>query len=160
MTSVVYPGSFDPITWGHIDVIKRLSPHYEEIVVLVTNNSKKNYFFSSETRVQLIESSLKGMTNVKVDQFDGLTMDYAQQIGASLIIRGLRNTIDFEYERAMAHTNKKLCPHIETMVVFSNPRFDYLSSQMVKEVAHFNRPLDDLVPSEVKQALAKRKNDL
>ena len=155
MAIAVYPGSFDPITLGHIDIIQRLSPHFDEIFVLVANNPKKSYLFSSDVRTRLIQSSLKDADNIKVEGFHGLTVHYAQEVGAQFIIRGIRAFSDFEYEMAMANMNKGLCPDIETMVVFSNPRLDHLSSRMVKEVAHFKGPLKGLVSPEVEKALTR-----
>ena len=152
MAIAVYPGSFDPITLGHIDIVQRLSSHYDKMVVLVADSPKKSYLFSSIERARLIKDSLK-VENVRVDIFVGLTVDYAQKIGARFIIRGLRAVADFEYEMAMANINKSLYPDIETMIVFANPKFGHLSSRMVKEVAYFNGPLDGLVPNHVAKAL-------
>ena len=156
MAIAVYPGSFDPITLGHIDIIERLSPHYDEIVMLVADNPKKDSFFSATMRSELITKSLKDVKNVKVDIFNGLTVNYAKNIGAKFIIRGIRAVADFEYEMAMANMNKNLCADIETMIVFASPGLDHLSSKLVKEVAYFEGPLDGLVPDSVAQALKEK----
>jgi pantetheine-phosphate adenylyltransferase len=152
----VYPGSFDPITLGHVDLIQRLAGVYDEFVVLVASSSLKTHLFSSEERAELIRASLPDMRNVRVDVFDGLTVDYAQKVGAKIIIRGLRAVADFEYEFAMANMNRKLAPDIETMIVFTRPEYSFVSSRTVKEVALYGGDLRDLAPPPAVQALARK----
>ena len=150
---VLYPGSFDPITFGHIDIIERLSRLYPEIVVLIANAPHKNYLFSAEERAGLIQECLKKLKNVKVAIHDGLTVDYAKKHKASIIIRGLRAVSDFEYEMAMANSNRHLSQDVETLIVFARPDLSYVSSRMVKEVATHGGNVKDLVPQPVVKAL-------
>ncbi len=152
----VYPGSFDPITLGHIDIIQRLADFYQELVVLVANSAVKTQLFTAEERAVLIKESLSGKSNVRVEVFDGLTVDYARKVGAAVIIRGLRAVADFEYEFAMANMNRKLAPEIETMIVFTRPEYSFVSSRMVKEVAFFGGQVASLVPAPVVKALNQK----
>lgn len=152
----LYPGSFDPITLGHVDIIQRLADFYKELVVVVANSPGKAQMFSAEERARLIEDSLSDVKNVRVVVFNGLTVDYARKIGASIIIRGLRAVADFEYEFAMANMNRKLAPEIETMIVFTRPEYSFVSSRMVKEVAMVGGPINGLVPPPVEKALIKQ----
>jgi pantetheine-phosphate adenylyltransferase len=156
MPKAIYPGSFDPITLGHIDIIKRIQPLFSEITVVVANSQRKQYLFSLEERVELLQANLKSLKNVKIDKCDGLITDYAHDNGANVIVRGIRAVADFEYETAMANMNRKLKPSIETMVVFTRPEFSYIASTMVKEVAAFGGDLEGLVPANVIKALKSR----
>ncbi len=149
----LYPGSFDPITFGHIDIIERLSRLYPEIVVLIANAPHKNYLFSAKERANLVRECLKKSKNVKVEIHDGLTVDYAKKQKSSVIIRGLRAVSDFEYEMAMANSNRHLNDNVETMIVFARPELSYISSRMVKEVAMFGGNIQDLVPQPVVKAM-------
>jgi pantetheine-phosphate adenylyltransferase len=152
----LYPGSFDPITLGHTDLIHRMSGHYDELIVLVADNTSKNSLFSSQERKTLIEQSLEGVRNVRVEFFNGLTVNYAKSVGASTIIRGLRAISDFEYEYAMANMNRRLNPEIETLIVFTSPQYSYISSRMVKEVAQYGGSLNELVTPVVADALKNK----
>lgn len=155
MAKAIYPGSFDPITLGHLDIIQRIQPLFDELVVVVANSTRKQYLFSLEERVQLISANLpKG---VSIAKCDGLIVDYAKSIGAQVIVRGLRAISDFEYEFAMFNMNKKLDPAVETMIVFTRPEYSFVASHMVKEVAHHNGNLSNLVPANVIQALKAKK---
>lgn len=156
MAKAVYPGSFDPITFGHLDIIQRLAPLYDEIIVLVAESNQKKYMFSAEERAELIRTCLGDNQNLKVEVFSGLTVDYANRSGAQVILRGLRAVSDYEYELAMANMNRKLAPEIETMIVFTRPEYNYVSSRMVKEVAVNGGSLKDLVPLQVAEALKNR----
>ncbi|MCB0384964.1 MAG: pantetheine-phosphate adenylyltransferase [Bdellovibrionales bacterium] len=156
MVRAVYPGSFDPITYGHLDIIKRIQPLFAEVVVLVAQSEQKSYMFDAEERAELIRQCLGSTTGVKVEVFSGLTVDYAKRAGAQVIVRGLRAVSDYEYELAMANMNRKLSPEIETMIVFTRPEYNYVSSRMVKEVAVNGGSLQDLVPEQVAEALKKR----
>ncbi|MDG0816940.1 pantetheine-phosphate adenylyltransferase [Bdellovibrio svalbardensis] len=152
----VYPGSFDPITMGHVDIINRMSPLYDQVIVLVAESSQKSALFTLEERKVLIEKSLSHLKNVKVDFFKGLTTDYMKKHNAQVIVRGLRAVVDFEYEMTMANMNKKIAPEIETLLVFASPEYYYISSRGVKELAFNGGALTDLVPDVVIDAMAKK----
>lgn len=152
----VYPGSFDPITVGHIDIMRRISPLYDQVIVLVAQSSSKSSMFSAEERKHLIEKSLPDLTNVTVDIFEGLTVDYMRKAQATVVVRGLRAVVDFEYEMTMASMNKKLAPDVETMLVFARPEYYYISSRGIKEIAANRGSLEGLVPAHVESALKKK----
>lgn len=162
---VVYPGSFDPITMGHVDIIKRLAKSFDRVVVLVSSNAQKKFLFTAIERKEMVLDALKGTKNLKVDIFDGLTTDFMKQKKIDKIVRGLRAVVDFEYEMTMANINRKLAPNIETLLVFASPEYYYVSSRGVKEVALNGGALKGLVPENVKKPLTaklkslKRKND-
>ncbi|MGZ3769178.1 MAG: pantetheine-phosphate adenylyltransferase [Bdellovibrio sp.] len=152
----VYPGSFDPITMGHVDIIKRIAAVYDQVIVLVAQSSQKQSLFSAEERKELIEKTLPDIKNLKVDIFEGLTVEYMKKAKAQIIVRGLRAVVDFEYEMTMANMNKKLAPEIETLLVFASPEYYYISSRGVKEVAMNGGALKGLVPDVVIEALEKK----
>ena len=152
----VYPGSFDPITMGHVDIINRLSPLYAEVIVLIAQSSQKQSLFTAEERKVLIQKSLSHLKNIRVDIHEGLTTDYMKKHNAHVIVRGLRAVVDFEYEMTMANMNKKLAPDIETMLVCASPEFYYISSRGVKEVAINGGALTGLVPDLVAEAMHKK----
>lgn len=156
MTKAIYPGSFDPITLGHLDIIRRIAPLFSELTVLVANSRRKQYLFSLEERVALIRENLAGLNNVKIDKCDGLVTDYAAASGANVMVRGLRAVADFEYEFAMANMNRHLKESIETMIVFTKPEYSFVASTMVKEVAFYGGDLTSLVPENVGRALRKK----
>jgi len=156
MTKAIYPGSFDPITLGHLDIIRRIEPLFSELVVVAANSRNKQYLFSLEERVELIRQNLSGPTRIQIDKCDGLIVDYARKVGARVIVRGLRAVADFEYETAMANINKSLCDDIETMIVFTRPEYGFVASTMVKEVAYHGGNLKHLVPENVERALKRR----
>jgi pantetheine-phosphate adenylyltransferase len=156
MSKAIYPGSFDPITAGHLDIIRRIQPLFSELTVVVANSQRKQYLFTLEERVEFIRANLQGLKGVKIDKCDGLITDYAAANGASVIVRGLRAVSDFEYEFAMAGMNRKLKPAIETMIVFTKPEFGFVASTMVKEVAAHGGDLSGLVPDNVIDALKNR----
>ena len=156
MSKAVYPGSFDPITLGHIDIIQRISRQFDEVVVLVSESSEKKYLFSAAERKAFIEKALPQIKNMKVEVHQGLTVDYCKKNNAQVIVRGLRAVVDFEYEMTMASMNKKLDAKIETMLVFASPESYFISSRGVKEVASFGGDLSGLVPSEVALVLMRK----
>ncbi|MBE7028234.1 MAG: pantetheine-phosphate adenylyltransferase [Ruminococcaceae bacterium] len=149
MSVAIYPGSFDPITNGHLDIIIRLSKIYDEVIVAVLNNSAKSPLFTTDERVELIEKCIKGLDNVHTETFDGLLVDFARLKNVTTIVKGLRAISDFEYEFQMALLNKKLSPDIETLFMISSENHMYISSSIVKEIAKFGGALTGLVPDEI-----------
>jgi pantetheine-phosphate adenylyltransferase len=149
----VVPGSFDPITMGHLDIIKRASTIFDEVKVVVMNNSSKNPLFKVEERVALIAEVTSSIPNVEVDSFSGLLIDYAVDVKANAIIRGLRAVSDFEYEMQITSMNRFLNENIETLFMVSNNHYSFLSSSIVKEVAKYKGNISGLVPEAVEHAL-------
>ncbi len=156
MSIAIYPGSFDPITNGHLDIIERTSAMFDEVIIAVLNNSAKSPLFSSEERVQLIQKSISGLSNCRVAHFDGLLVDFAIEQKASAIIKGLRTISDFEYEYQMALLNKKLNSNIETLFMATNANYSYISSSIVKEIASLGGDFSDLVPHEIHEDVKRK----
>ncbi|WP_062048529.1 pantetheine-phosphate adenylyltransferase [Bacillus sp. JCM 19034] len=154
----VCSGSFDPITYGHLDIITRGSHVFDEVIVAILHNRNKEPLFSTDERVELIEEATSHIPNVIVETFDGLLIEYMKKRKAKTIIRGLRAVSDFEYEMQVASINKKLGPEIETFFMMTNHQFSYLSSSIVKEVAKYNGDISGLVPECVERALRKKFN--
>ena len=152
----VVPGSFDPITMGHLDIIKRASKIFDEVKVVVMNNSSKNPLFSVEERVKLIAEVTSSIPNVEVDTFGGLLIDYSKEVGANSIVRGLRAVSDFEYEMQITSMNRFLNEDIETLFMISNNQYSFLSSSIVKEVAKYGGNISGLVPQAVEDALKQK----
>ena len=152
----VYPGSFDPITNGHIDIIRRSSRTFDKVYVAVLVNSSKTPLFSIEQRMEWIKKVTADLGNVEVDTFSGLLVDYMREEGAGIIIKGLRAVSDFEYEFQMALMNHKLYKDIETLFMMTSAKYQYLSSSIVKEVARHGGCLDGLVPDEMKEEITLR----
>lgn len=147
MRIAIYPGSFDPITNGHLDIIQRASRLYDKVVVGVLRNGGKNPVFEPEERVSMIREVTADMKNIEVASFKGLLVDFAKEKNASVIIKGLRTVADFEYEFQMALLNKALNPEYETMFMMTDSKYSYISSSMVKELAGFKGDLTGLVPA-------------
>lgn len=145
----IYPGSFDPITLGHVDVIERGCKLFEKVIVAVLKNPNKSPVFTVAERIELIRKSTLHVPNVEVDSFDGLTVNYAKLKQAAVVLRGLRVMSDFELELQMAHTNKTLSDQIETVFLATSKEYSFLSSSLVKEIARFGGPVDHLVPPHV-----------
>ncbi|MES2802868.1 MAG: pantetheine-phosphate adenylyltransferase [Bdellovibrionota bacterium] len=154
----VYPGSFDPITSGHVDIIHRLSEIFDEVIVLVAQSGDKSYMFTAEERAEFVKKQFSHKKNIQVDIFQGLTVDYMKKKGAKVIVRGLRAVADFEYEGTLANINKKLAPEIETFMIFSKPEYYFISSRGVKELAKNGGALTGLVPDIVIPELVKKLN--
>ena len=151
MTRAIYPGSFDPATYGHLDIIKRAAELFDEVIVAVLNNSAKSPLFSVAERVNILEYITKDIPNVKVQSFDGLSVNFARSCEAKVIIRGLRAITDFEYELQMAQTNRVLAMDIDTMFLTTSLQYAYLSSTTVKEAASFGADISKFVPEYVVQ---------
>ena len=156
MATAVYPGSFDPVTKGHLDIIKRAAKINDHLIVAVLNNSAKNPLFTVEERVELLKECCKGIQNVSVESFDGLTVEFAKKRHASVMGRGLRAVTDFENEIQLAHTNHALYPGIETVFLSTSLKWSYLSSTIVREAAHYNHDLSKFVTPNVEAALKKK----
>lgn len=152
----VCPGSFDPVTFGHLDIITRAAKVFDELYVVVLNNSSKQPLFSVDERIELIKKVTKNIPNAKVDSFQGLLVDYAESVNANAIIRGLRAVSDFEYEMQITSMNRVLNDKIETFFIMTNNQYSFLSSSIVKEVAKYDGKISELVPPEVEEALISK----
>lgn len=155
--TAVYPGSFDPVTFGHLDIIERAAKIFDHIIVSVFVHSSKKSMFSVEERVAMLRAALKGKKNVTVDCFEGLLVDYVKRKKTDVVIRGLRAISDLEYEFQIAATNRTLYPGIETVFFMPRQRYTYLSSSIVRDIAHFKGDVSKLVPPHVAKAIAARK---
>ena len=153
MKTAIYPGSFDPVTLGHIDVIKRASKLFDHLIIGVLNNRAKTPLFSVEERVKMLEEVTKDIPNVEVKSFAGLTVDFAKECGANAVVRGLRAITDFEYELQMAQTNRVLEPEVDTTFLITSLEYAYLSSTVVKEVAAFGGDIHKFVPDFVEKEI-------
>ncbi len=156
MKIAVYPGSFDPITFGHIDVVERAIGIFDRVIITVAINSSKQPIFSTEERVALIKDATAGYANVEVDTFEGLIVDYARSKQAVALLRGMRALSDFEYEFQMALMNRKLASEIATVFLMPNEKFTYLNSSIVRELARHRTSVADFVPDNVRLALENR----
>jgi pantetheine-phosphate adenylyltransferase len=154
--TAIYPGTFDPVTLGHIDVIRRAAKVFDHLVVAVAEVSRKKTWFAVEERLRLVQSATRGMRNVSVESFSGLLMNYVRTRGSHTVVRGLRAFTDFEYEFQMALTNRKLSPDIETVFLMTSESHSYISSTMVREVAELGGDTSTLVPPAVQRALLKK----
>lgn len=155
----IYPGSFDPITFGHLDIIKRSAKLFDKLIIAVLSNPQKKPLFTVDERIKMIRQSLNDVgdiNNIEIDSFSGLLIDFARLKHARVIVKGLRAVSDFEYELQMALMNKKLDKHIETVFIMTNSKFSYLSSSIVKEVASFGGCVAGLVPTEVEKQIKLR----
>jgi len=152
-TTAIYPGTFDPITNGHLDLIKRALRTFDEVIVAVAPSLKKQPLFTLEERLRFIHSAVKGLKRAKVDSFNSLLVDYVRKKKGNAILRGLRALSDFEYEFQLAHMNRRLNKNIETVIMMPSEEYTYLTSSLVKEVASFGGSVTGLVPDEVEKAL-------
>lgn len=153
MTKAIFPGSFDPITNGHLNIIKRASKLFDEIDVLIAFNDEKKYLFSADERLHLIEELIKPFNNVSVHTWDGLVVEYAKKTGAKVLIRGIRNIADFSYEFDLSLMNHKLDASIETLYIPTNQKYILLKSSWIKELARLGGDVSDMVPGNVLVAL-------
>ena len=156
MRRAIYPGSFDPATYGHIDMIERSAKIVDELVVAVLRNSAKNPLFSVEERVSMLEEITEHLPNVYIRSFDGLLIDYAREVGASIIVRGLRAVTDFEYELQIAQTNRIVNSQIDTVFLTTSLEYAYLSSSSVKEIASFGGDISECVPDFVAELMKEK----
>ncbi|MDD5617682.1 MAG: pantetheine-phosphate adenylyltransferase [Candidatus Omnitrophica bacterium] len=152
----IYPGSFDPITYGHIDIIKRALTIFEEVIIAVANNSSKDPLFSAEERVKMIKQATKNFDRVSVESFNGLVVDYAHKKKINVIVRGLRMISDFEYEFQMALTNRKLAPDVETIYLMPSESYSYISSKLLKEASRLGANISNFVPKFIEEKLKKK----
>lgn len=155
MKVAIYPGSFDPVTNGHIDVIERAAKLFDKVLVAVIRNPEKKPRFSLDERVEMLKESLKKDKNAEVESFDGLLVEYARKKKANIIVRGLRAVSDFDYEFQMALTNRKMAPEIETLFFMTDYKYSYLSSNFVKQIAKLGGDIGELVPGPVAERLKK-----
>lgn len=159
MKTAVYPGSFDPITLGHLNIIKRAARIFDKVYVCVMKNSEKNPLFTREERVELIRRTCKHLSNIEVEMSDGLLVKYAKNKGATVIVKGLRAVSDFDWEFQMALANRKIDPAIDTLFLASSEKYTYLSSTVVKEMAKYEADLREFVPREIiEDIVTKMKN--
>ena len=156
MLRAIYPGSFDPVTYGHLDIIRRSRSLADELIVGVLNNKAKTPLFSVEERVKMLEEMTKNMPGVKVVPFEGLLIDFAKEMSAGIVVRGLRAVTDFEYELQMAQTNNKLSPELETVFLTTSLEYSYLSSTIVKEVAAFGGDISQFVPETIERRIQEK----
>ena len=154
----IYPGSFDPITNGHIDIIRRAAKLVDELVIGVLDNSEKKALFTAEERVALIKGAVEGIDNVRVEAFHGLTVDFARMNDAKFLVRGLRAVTDFEYELQIAQTNHKVSPELDTIFFTTSVEYSYLSSSIVKEIAKYKGDVSLFVTENVEKALSEKFN--
>jgi pantetheine-phosphate adenylyltransferase len=152
----ICPGSFDPITLGHLDIIKRASSIFDELIVGVYDRPGKRLLFSTEERVQMIQQSIAHLKNAKAQSYSGLTVDFAKKVGAQVLVRGLRMSSDFEREFEMAMMNKKLAPELELVCFMASLQYQFLSSSLLKEVAQLGGCLEEMVPDHVAKALQRK----
>ncbi len=155
-TVAVYPGSFDPPTFGHLDIIERSSRVFSRVIVSVAKNLRKDTMFPPGERVEMLRKLTRPFPNVEVDSFRGLLVEYVRVVEAHVVVRGLRAISDFEYEFQMAHMNKKLSPEVDTIFMMTGERYSYISSQIAKEIARFGGKIDDLVPPLVRERMFRK----
>ncbi len=158
MKIAIYPGSFDPITYGHLDILKNAAGIFDMVIIAVAQNSAKNGFLTVEERVNLIKKSVVGIENVEVDSFEGLTIEYAKKRGANVLIRGLRAVSDFEFEMQLSQTNSALCDEIKTVFLTTKPKYNFISSSTIKEIYHNDGDISKFVPQPVYEYLAIKRN--
>ena len=157
MKIAVYPGSFDPVTKGHIDILKNGAEIFDKVIIAVAKNSEKNAFLTVDERIKLLKESVKDIENVEVDSFDGLTIEYAKKCGAKVILRGLRAVSDFEYEMQLSQANSALSSDIKTIFLITKPKYNFISSRTIKEIYLNNGDISKFVPDAVYEFLKNKK---
>ena len=156
MRTAIYPGSFDPVTNGHMDIIRRAAGMFDRLIVGILRNSAKNAMFTTEERIRMIQMVTKDLENVEVKAFDGLLVDFAHQENAKVIVRGLRAVTDFEYELQLAQTNRVVSPDVDTIFLTTNLKYSYLSSSIVKEIASYGGNIEEFCDSRIAQAVREK----
>lgn len=156
MHTAVYPGSFDPITNGHLDIIRRAAGLVEKLYIAVLANKRKQCMFTPQERVEFIKASVKGIANVEVVSYDGLLVEFCKKVNAKAIIKGLRVITDYESEAQMALINKKIAPDIETLLLVATENYSFISSSIIKELASYGRDVSGLVPAHVQEAITEK----
>ena len=158
MTIAIYPGSFDPITNGHLDILKSGSEIFDKVIIAVSYNVNKKGFLTVDERVELIKKSVAHLSNVEVDFFEGLTVEYAKKKGADVLLRGLRSSFDFEYELQLSQTNNALNPDLKTIFLITKPEYNFISSSMVREILVNNGDISKFVPKAVEEYLITKRD--
>ena len=156
MKIAIYPGSFDPITKGHLDVLERAASIFDKVIIVVSVNTTKQSFISTEDRIKLIKECCKDLKNVEVDSYDGLTVNYAKGKGANVLIRGLRAVSDFEYEMQLSQVNNALEPQINTVFLITKPKYNFISSSSIREIAIMKGDVSKFVPEPVQKFLEEK----
>jgi pantetheine-phosphate adenylyltransferase len=157
MKLAIYPGSFDPVTKGHLDILKNAAGIFDKVIIAVAHNGEKHGFLSVEERVKLIKESIKDIPNTEVDAFEGLTIEYAKKHNAGILIRGLRAVSDFEYEMQLSQANSALCEDIKTVFLTTKPEYNFISSSTIKEILNNGGDISKFVPKAVNDYLTRRK---
>lgn len=156
MSIAVYSGSFDPVTYGHIDLIRRASVTFDTLIVGILRNYTKKSLFDLPERIDMLKEATKDLPNVRIEAFEGLMVDFCKEKGASVIVRGIRSFSDFEYEQIMAHTNRKLDPKVDTMFLMASPEYSYISSSSVRELLEFDGDISAFVPDFVRERIYEK----
>ncbi len=156
MATAIYPGTFDPVTLGHVDIIRRASKFFDRLVIGILVNKRKQPLFSLEERMEMLREVLTDLPNIEVRSFEGLQIDFCRQVGAEAIIRGLRTPADFEFELVMAQSNRKLCDDIDTLFLTTDARYSYMSSSAVRELIAFGAPVRGFVPEETARRIEEK----
>lgn len=158
MSIAIYPGSFDPVTLGHLDIIERTARIMDKVIIGVLKNNSKTPLFSTEERVRMLESVTSQIANVEVQYFEGLLVDFVRKNGATVIVKGLRAITDFEYELQMSQTNRIMAPEVDTLFLTTNLKYSYISSSIVKEIARYHGDISAFLPPEVVRDVQEKLN--
>lgn len=156
MKKAIFPGSFDPLTRGHMDIIKRACKLFDELIVVILNNSKKTSMFTVEERISFLQAATQDLDNIRVADYEGLTVEFARAVGACCMVRGVRSIKDYEYEMEIAAINQHIASEIETLILFANPQDSFVSSSAIKEMVAYGQSVEGLVSEEVYAALLKK----
>lgn len=156
MKKAIFPGSFDPLTRGHMDIIKRACKLFDELIVVILNNSKKTSMFTVEERISFLQAATQDLDNVRVADYEGLTVEFARAVGACCMVRGVRSIKDYEYEMEIAAINQHIASEIETLILFANPQDSFVSSSAIKEMVAYGQSVEGLVSEEVYAVLLKK----